>query len=59
MIKFLEFILNNVAGTPISKILQGVQVPALEDLKNIMQSFNSMKRILNELSEKLHLQAFD
>ena len=53
MIKFLEFILNNVAGTPISKILQGVQVPALEDLKNIMQSFNSMKRILNELSEKL------
>lgn len=53
MIKFLEFIFSNVIGSPISKILQGVQVPGLEDLKNIMQSYNSMKRILTELSEKL------
>ena len=52
MIKFLEFIFSNVSGTPISKILQGVQVPALEDLKSIMQSFNSMKRTLLELSDK-------
>ncbi len=53
MIKFLEFILSNVSGTPISKILQGVQVPSLNDLKSIMQSFNAMNRNLSEISEKL------
>jgi hypothetical protein len=53
MIKFLEFILTNAYSMPISKILQAIQVPALEDLKNIMQSFDSMKRVLIEFSEKI------
>jgi hypothetical protein len=53
MIQFLEFILNNCIGRPISQILQGIEVPRLEDLKNILQSFNAMKRIIVQTSDKI------
>lgn len=53
MILFLEFILSNCTGRPVSQILQGVQVPRLEDLKNILQAFDSMKRIIMQTSDKI------
>ena len=53
MIQFLDFILSNCTGRPISQILQGIEVPRLEDLKNILQSFNAMKRIIVQTSDKI------
>lgn len=53
MIQFLEFIFSSCAGRPISQILQGVQVPCLEDLKNILGSYNSMKRIIEQIADRI------
>ncbi len=53
MISFLDFILNNVLNAPISKILQSVEVPALDDLKSILNAYGSLNRSLEELSKEL------
>src|SRR5690606_23464471 len=39
MLLFLDFIMGNVLGAPIGKILQGIQVPSLENLKSILQNY--------------------
>jgi len=53
MVLFLEFIFENCLNAPISRVLQGVQVPSIEDLKNIISSFDAMKRTLSQISERL------
>jgi hypothetical protein len=53
MINFLEFLLAKTTQVPLSKILQGVQVPELENLKNIIQSFNSLQKALNEIHDRI------
>ncbi len=52
MIQFLDFIFTSCPGAPIATLLQSVEVPSLEDLQNILQSFNSMRRVLEDISEK-------
>ncbi len=54
VIQFLEFILANVIDVPISKILQGVQVPKLDDLKSIISSYQSLSRSLTEVYTQLN-----
>lgn len=49
MILFLEFILQNVEGAPISKILQGIKVPSLQDLNNIINSIKHIGGTIQEL----------
>jgi hypothetical protein len=53
MIKFIEFLLSNIIGHPISKILQSVQVPKIEDLKSIISSFNSMSTVLVKVNQSV------
>ena len=49
MINFLEFLFTNVLQMPISKIMQGVQVPRLTDLKSIINAYNSLQKTLVNL----------
>tara|TARA_Y100000768_G_C23990629_1_gene692370 strand:- start:7442 stop:10291 length:2850 start_codon:yes stop_codon:yes gene_type:complete len=53
MVQFLKFILDHAEGVPISTILQSVSVPRIEDLKSILNSFNSLCRTLTEVAEKI------
>ncbi len=53
MINFLEFLIGNISGVPLSKMLQGIQVPRLDDLKSIVGSYNSLNRFLTELNSEL------
>lgn len=53
MVSFIEFLLNNILNVSISKILQSVQVPMLEDLKSILLSYNSLNRSLTDISTQL------
>jgi len=53
MINFIEFILSNTKGVPVSKILQGVSVPKIEDLKSIISSYKSLKKSLEDIQKKL------
>lgn len=53
MLNFLEFLLENVKNIPISKVLQGLQVPRSSDLKSILSSYQSLKRCLEEINGQL------
>ena len=53
MINFVEFLLSNILNISISKILQSVEVPKLEDLKSILLSYNSLNRSLVDLNTQL------
>lgn len=53
MILFLKFIFENLTGVPLSKLLQGVAAPRLQDLKSIIASFKSLKTALEELNYRL------
>jgi len=53
MIAFLQFILENLKGIPVSQILQGVSAPRLDDLKSIIAGFNSLRQTLEETREKI------
>lgn len=53
MVNFLEFLLSNTKNVPISKILQGVSIPRLEDLKSIISSYQSLRTALLKIQEKL------
>ncbi len=49
MILFIQFLLSHAVDIPISKILQAVHVPALEDLKQIIETTQSFKTTYQEL----------
>ena len=53
MLSFIAFILKNLNKVPMAQILQGITVPRLEDLKSIINSYNSMHRTLHTVSEQL------
>ncbi len=53
MILFLKFIFENLTGMPLSKLLQGVAAPRLEDLKSIIATFKSLRTSLEELNDRL------
>lgn len=53
MILFVEFLLSQAQGYPISKLLQGIKVPAINDLKAILTAYKSMSRTITALNEKL------
>lgn len=53
MLSFISFILRNLKNVPMSQILQGISVPRLEDLKSIINSYNSMQRTLSSVAEQL------
>jgi hypothetical protein len=58
MIQFLKFIINEAKGASIGQILQGVQVPSINDLKQSLKSFkntqNIFKEIITEVSFELN-----
>ncbi len=49
MILFIQFVLTHAAGVPISKLLRAVHVPALQDLKNIIDTTKDFKTTYEEL----------
>jgi hypothetical protein len=53
MIQFLDFIFSSCKGTSLAILLKSIEVPSLEDLSNILKSFNLMKRVLREIADKL------
>lgn len=53
IIQFLDFILKNVEGMPISKVLQAIRVPEINDLKAILESYKLLTKTLSEVSTKL------
>ena len=53
MILFLEFLGSELKNIPISKVLQGVSVPALNDLKSILDSYQSISRSLEQISAQM------
>ena len=54
MVTFIEFLLENVLQTPVAKILQGIQVPKLDDLQSIILSHDSLHRSLSEIVLKVN-----
>jgi hypothetical protein len=58
MLQFLKFIINEAKGASIGQILQGVQVPRINDLKQSLKSFkntqNIFKEIITEVSSELN-----
>ena len=52
MTYFLEFLLTQTLGAPISQILKGVAVPELENLKSIIESYRSLANSLGTISQK-------
>lgn len=53
MIQFLEFIFSKAINVPVSKILQGVAVPYLEDLKTIISSYTMLQKTLCEIYQQI------
>lgn len=53
MINFIKFLLANLKGVNLIDILQGIQVPKLDDLKAIIKSYNSMQRTISEISKDI------
>jgi hypothetical protein len=53
MASFINFILSQAAGHPISKILRAIHVPDLAELKSIIADTNSFKAVYTELLEKV------
>jgi hypothetical protein len=49
MILFIQFVLTHAAGVSISKLLRAVHVPALEDLKKIIETTKDFKTTYEEL----------
>lgn len=52
MLMFLEFILTNVTGASISKILQAITVPTLADLKSIIHNYKFLKKTFEEVLDQ-------
>jgi hypothetical protein len=59
MIQFLHFILSHAHHAPISKILRGVYVPSLTDLKLIIESTQSFKVTYQELLDRVQKSILD
>lgn len=53
MICFLEFLLNNITGVAISKVLQSVQTPKIEDLKSILAAYKSLQETISQVHEQI------
>lgn len=53
MLSFISFILKNLNNVPMSAILQGISVPKLEDIKAIIDSYNSMHRNISLISDRI------
>lgn len=54
MTYFLDFLLSNTKGMPISKILQGISIPSIEDLKSIIGAYKSLKKALETIQKRLN-----
>lgn len=54
LLHFINFILSNSPGTPISKILQGLEVPRSEDIKAVLTNHTEVESSLKECSSKSH-----
>ena len=55
MIQFIHFLLTQVYNVPISNILQGIQVPSIQDIENLIQSYITLKEVIEQISKKLPL----
>lgn len=53
MSAFLEYILSNISGVSIAQILQNVRIPSIENLAAIIESYNSMLSVIDEISEQI------
>jgi hypothetical protein len=49
IVLFIQFLLSHAAGVPMSKLLRAVHVPALGDLKQIIETTKDFKTIYEEL----------
>lgn len=49
MIAFIHFILSQVSGLPISKILKAIHIPQLHELKHIVETTKDLKTSYEEL----------
>lgn len=58
MVQFLSYLFDNVIGHPLSKILQGIQAPRIDDLKSILQSYQTLQNCIKEIESTL-LKEFD
>lgn len=59
ILHFAQFILTNAAGTQISKILQGLELPAANELKSILEKHNEVETGLEETIKFVHQQIND
>jgi len=59
LLHFAQFILTNAAGAPISKILQGLELPAATEIKSILDKHNEVESNLEELTKIVHGQIND
>lgn len=53
MVYFLDFLFSQTLEMPISRILQSVSVPKIEDLKSILSSYMSIDRSVTNIYEKI------
>lgn len=53
MIGFLEFLTQNVINYPIAQILQGIEVPRLDDLNAIFNAYTSQGKVFEGLTKQI------
>ena len=59
MILFVNFIMAQANNVPISKLLRAVHVPALKDLKEIIETSQSFKSTYQELLKHVQTSIMD
>ncbi len=59
MILFLQFILSQASGISISKLLKGIYVPSLKDLKEVVSQTENLKSVYSELLNQVKNSIFN
>ncbi len=59
MLLFIQFILSQASGIPISKLLKAVHLPSIEDLKEIISETQNFRTYYNELLESVQNSIFN
>jgi hypothetical protein len=55
LVHFTQYLLNHAAGVSLSKLLRGVHVPSILDLKNVIEKGQSFKTIYQSVLDQVQL----
>jgi DNA-binding transcriptional MerR regulator len=53
LLQFIQLVLSEATGVPISKILRALYVPSISDLKEVIESTKDLRMIYEELLQQV------